>query len=668
VDTFPVIPGYVIEKKIGESQLSKVYLGMQEDNEQKVAIKVFDDVLFQDKTMERRFFKKAGQTVEFDHPNIAKILKSGEANGIYYIVMEYLPESLRDRINRQFGIGEYRYQPLDAGSEHKLGPLTVLHILKQVAWALDYAHQGGVVHQDITPENIRFRGDDTAVLSGFFISRLVENPESLKRKGIAFNSPHYISPEQALKKTPDPTSDIYSLGVMFYEMLTGKVPYNAHEAIAIENQHIMEPVPQLPESLNIYQEFLERMMTKNKEERIGNALLLTQAIDGLSYNLPEDEQKSFHEMETPESQPEKTGEVKRQFKFKKPSLEDKKISLDRDELLNIVRNPRIIVPVLAVIVIIIVLLVILGPSSDSGSGTTGNKSPAAGDQQARAERERLYQYKLEMAQRALDSGDFLKAQDRLYEAEQIKKTPESKQLAEKITLKIGEKKDHEAFNKALAKDTITALDEYLEQFPAGLHIKEVEERLTALKEKLKIEEAKRKQLLNSALKLRSQYKDLGVEEAKSMMKTYGFFDNYYNNSGNFENHYKLETVKEEAIVYDYATALIWHQSGSPSYMSLPRANRWLAELNRQGYAGYSDWRLPTLEEAASLLENTENRFGLFIDAAFSPDQRYVWTGDTFEKNKGWAVDFFGGDTNKVNFADVVYVRPVRSMRDDIKKP
>jgi hypothetical protein len=332
------------------------------------------------------------------------------------------------------------------------------------------------------------------------------------------------------------------------------------------------------------------------------------------------------------------------------------MNIDKDELLRTLLNPRIALPVIGVVVVIVVLLVILSPSSDSPGGTP------AGNRQTQEESDRQYRYKFQMAQRLFNSGDFKKAQEKLKEAEQFKKTPETKKMADKIAVKMSQKKDHLAFKKAVTEGSIAALEDYLKQFPSGLHVKEAGEKTAALKEEEKKREAEMRKLLGSSIKLRSQYKDLTVDEVKTMLKTYGFYEKYYHESGDFKNHYQLKTIKDDPVVIDYATALMWHRSGSPSYMGIIKAKLWVDDLNKDGYAGYSDWRLPTLDEAVSLLENKISSFGLYIDELFSLEQRFIWTGDTFETNKGWAIDFFGGDANKVNFIDVVFVRPVRSLK------
>jgi len=224
-------------------------------------------------------------------------------------------------------------------------------------------------------------------------------------------------------------------------------------------------------------------------------------------------------------------------------------------------------------------------------------------------------------------------------------------------------KDDETFKKALAANTIPAVEDYLKQFPSGLHINEANEALKRLTEEKRKEEAEQQQILAAMTKLRSQYKDLSVNDVKAMLKERRFFEKYYNKTGDFKNHFEVRTINQGTIVVDFATGLIWHQFGSESYMSMARVKPWLEDLNKRVYAGYSDWRLPTLEEAASLLENQESNSGLFIDEVFAGEQRFIWTGDTNGNDKGWVIDFYSGDITMVVLTTMVYVRPVRTMKE-----
>ncbi len=768
MDKFPEIPGYKIERKLGESSLARVFLGSHEDTGRRVAIKVLNPGLMQDKAFARRFMEEARNSVKMLHPNIANIVEARELGEFHYIVVEDLPESLRDKIKRQFDItgstpGQLEIErgaaDLDMQPEPKTGEKLegrrLLDILRQLVQALAYAHKSGNIHKNIRPENIRFREDGTPILVDLFISNVLgmDYREALRAKGITFGSVYYASPEQALKKREDGKSDIYSLGVVLYEILTGQVPYMALETIAVENQHVMEPVPQLPTHLEIYQPLLDRMMDKDKEKRISAGIELVRLIDELLRQFPEDtfrepiktvvptiqdipfepvtqpgqdipfepvtqpgqdipfepgtppepgipfesesplESGIPFEPETPPEpgisfEPEilpKSGisyESEESFEEEIP-LEARVKQLDRQiqkgkwkgkkDFSQLFRSRRILMAVVGVIaVIVLVVVVVIKPfsSGDAGEkparvqgGEEKQKPLTPGEQSELQSKERQFQQALGLAQRFLNKGQIQNAVEKMAEAETFVSTPASKQLLEDMKLKVLKKKDDMTFKKASAGGTISAVEDYLQQYPSGVHVKEANEALTRLKEEKKKEGDQRKRILAAIIRLRSQYKDLSVDDVKRMMKEYGFFEKYYNKSGNFKNHFEVRTIGKDQIVVDFATGLIWHQVGSEKYMKMAGVEGWLADLNKKGYAGFSDWRLPTLAEAASLLENQESGFGLFIDPVFSSEQSYIWTGDTFGKDRAWVIDYYSGDVNQVTLTTMVYVRPVRTMKE-----
>ena len=166
--------------------------------------------------------------------------------------------------------------------------------------------------------------------------------------------------------------------------------------------------------------------------------------------------------------------------------------------------------------------------------------------------------------------------------------------------------------------------------------------------------------VGARVSLRSIPRSLIDDKVKSMLKMRNFFDSTWNKSGDFKNEYESETINGDKVVLDHATGLMWHQSGSPA-MNYTKAKQWIEDLNRHGYAGYNDWRLPTLEEGASLLESTKINRELYIDSKFSRRQQWIWTSDTVGKDRVWVFDFRIGDvTGRWVGGYLHHVRPVRS--------
>ncbi len=161
--------------------------------------------------------------------------------------------------------------------------------------------------------------------------------------------------------------------------------------------------------------------------------------------------------------------------------------------------------------------------------------------------------------------------------------------------------------------------------------------------------------------LRSSYSDLSVSQVQSIpnisireKNDWGFFGH-----STITHRYDLKVIYDDKVVIDHATGLMWHHSGSGENMEWEDAKKWVRKLNNRGYPGYSDWRLPTVEEAASLLESGESN-GLHIDPVFSYSQEWIWTGDVYGTKGAWGV-YFGSDlVFWVNFDSKFYVRPVRS--------
>lgn len=176
----------------------------------------------------------------------------------------------------------------------------------------------------------------------------------------------------------------------------------------------------------------------------------------------------------------------------------------------------------------------------------------------------------------------------------------------------------------------------------------------------------------SSIQLRSSYQILSENEVGLMLEKKNFFSQKYswnpeisNPDGDFKNQYESKNINGDEVVIDYATELMWHHSGSSYRMTYEKAKNWINNINSNGYAGYHDWRLPTVEEGASLLESSKKSGGFYIDPVFSERQIWIWTGDKFGSVGAWIVDFNHGDVSVVRYDHLDkgnFVRPVRSVK------
>ncbi len=257
------IPGYELESLIGHGGMAEVYVARQISLGRKVALKILLQTLSPDASFSSRFEREARTAAALRHPNIIKIYDTGIYEGRYYIAMEYLgSRTLRDLINEG------------------IPPSLAVKYLVKLANALDYAHTKGVIHRDIKPTNILLYQDNEPVLSDFGISRMVEGNSALTATGMMIGSPRYMSQEQARGATVDSRSDLYALGVVFYEMLTGTVPYETENTLALMYMHVNDAIPRLPPELSRYQPVIDGLMAKKPDERPATAGEISQLLDG----------------------------------------------------------------------------------------------------------------------------------------------------------------------------------------------------------------------------------------------------------------------------------------------------------------------------------------------------------------------------------------------------
>ena len=312
---FPEIPGYKILSVLGEGGVAKVYLAIQEKLDRKVAIKVLEPSLLKSEVTAVRFEKEAKTAARLSHSNIIQIFDTGKAGNYYYIVMEYLEESLKDRMKLN------PYGEMDQEM--------ALDIIGEIFKALDYAHFKGVFHRDIKPDNIMFRQDNTLVVVDFGIARVFDSPDQQTKTGIGVGTIYYMSPEQCKNQEVDGRSDIYSLGVILFEMLTGKRPYIGETHISVALQHAGNSVPVLPQELRRYQPLINKMMAKDRDNRLSSGVEFAKLLDTIKIN-PKDSTPR-----TVESIPSPPKTIPRDFSFKLPPRDMKSISSD---LMDIVKK------------------------------------------------------------------------------------------------------------------------------------------------------------------------------------------------------------------------------------------------------------------------------------------------------------------------------------------
>ena len=252
----PLIKGYRFMRRLGSTEHSGVYLAERESTHMQVVLKVLRQVPEHDDSIGAfdRFLQEYETIADMDHPNIVRIYDLGVGDDHAHIAMEYL------------GGGDLR-QRIDAGIAER----QAVQYLRQIASALDAVHAKDVLHRDLKPGNIMLRRDGSIALIDFGLARRAKLESEITGTGEIFGTPYYMSPEQGHGNNVDERSDIYSLGVVFYEMLTGQKPYRADTAMGIIYLHANAPVPLLPTRLARYQALLNMMLAKAPEDRLQSA-------------------------------------------------------------------------------------------------------------------------------------------------------------------------------------------------------------------------------------------------------------------------------------------------------------------------------------------------------------------------------------------------------------
>jgi serine/threonine protein kinase len=260
-----ILGAYRLEERIGKGGMGEVYRAQHLRLGREAAVKILPANLVTESDFLKRFEREASSAASLTHPHILQVYDYGEQDGVPYLVMPYIKNgTLKDR--------------LESGT---VSPPQMAHYLSEVASALDFAHQKGIVHRDVKPANILIDEHDHAYLGDFGIAKALEGTDNLTQTGLGVGTPEYMAPEQAQGRA-EPRSDLYALGVMVYQMLTGRVPYSGNSTVEVLMKHLQEPVPVANLRGPAAQQFgpiLQRALSKDPNGRYGSGRELMAAVN-----------------------------------------------------------------------------------------------------------------------------------------------------------------------------------------------------------------------------------------------------------------------------------------------------------------------------------------------------------------------------------------------------
>lgn len=254
--------GYKFVRLIGQGAMSKVYLAERVADGLSLVLKVLDLSKVREGTLIIRFIQEAELISDINSPFVVKIYEHNLMDDYAFIAMEF------------FSRGDLKQR-----MELKITPQIAFNYMTHIVYGLHAIHKAGVIHRDLKPANIMFRGDDSLALADFGISKKLETDNDLTTVGQVLGTPHYMSPEQGEGKTVDTRTDLYSAGVLLYELLTGKKPFAAKTPAALIYQHIFADIPRLPRAISQYQPIIDRTLAKQADDRYQTAMEFIQVLE-----------------------------------------------------------------------------------------------------------------------------------------------------------------------------------------------------------------------------------------------------------------------------------------------------------------------------------------------------------------------------------------------------
>ena len=281
---------YELIEIIGSGGMADIHRALDHQLQREVAVKILRDPLAQDESFQENFLHEARAAANLSHPNVVTIFDFGRDDGTLYIVMEYIAGTdLKTLIRRR----------------KQLTPLEAVELMKKISDGVGYAHRAGLVHCDLKPQNILVTPDNKVKITDFGVSRALATIQPDEHSDIVWGSPQYFSPEQASGGAPSPASDVYSLGAILYEMITGQPPFVADSAADLAKLHLTaEPIPprsiesSIPEPL---QQIVLKILAKEPSARYRTAHQLGRILTNLDLKaFPGERSPSVGELDLPD--------------------------------------------------------------------------------------------------------------------------------------------------------------------------------------------------------------------------------------------------------------------------------------------------------------------------------------------------------------------------------
>jgi FixJ family two-component response regulator len=261
---YPEVAGYRLLKKIAHTSASTVFLARNNEHAQMVALKVqnLQGLASVSEEDRQRFARECEILSSLNHRSIADIIDFGITPRYLYLALEYFPcGSMRERL------------------KNPVSEIDAANYARQIAGALQVVHDAGVVHRDLKPSNLMLTTDNRPVLIDFGSARAQLIGHDLSRSDLMTGTPYYVCPEQVDGNDPDQRGDLYSLGIIFYEMLAGRLPFTGSKLIDIFDGHRNGPIPLLPANLARYQPLINRLLAKKPDDRYASAQQFLEALD-----------------------------------------------------------------------------------------------------------------------------------------------------------------------------------------------------------------------------------------------------------------------------------------------------------------------------------------------------------------------------------------------------